>query len=678
MLAEALAAATSKLGLSQDLRLIPPEMTFRQWCEKLAAEGLKIDGKPFRRDNRPALAWVYDQIPTTIEDCFNHTLVLMKCSQVGFTVLEMLAAIYMGLKFSPATIGTFLPDQALAQLTSSERFMPILRTVPEAYNLMTEEDPRAGGRKPGEGNVRTRRIGESLYLFAWTSGRVTTESVPMDVLVFDEVQEMALADMEKTRERLSASSIRYNLMGSTANWPDADIHHWFKQGTQHEFLTRCPTCGAEKSLDEYFPNCIRFDEEAIDSLTGVPGTYRYVCENGHWIDEPQLGRWEAKNPIARIKSLHFPQMLSPTITASEIMEKYLASTDKKNFYNRVLGRPFLDPSMIPVTLEHMRACVNAGKALGLRWKTYARGCFMGIDQMGNFNVVMIKERLEDGRQAVVHLEEIYGSDPFARCDELMEAYGVAVACVEINPNYNDAKKFATRWSGRVFICNSFGSLPDEMLRWGDAPKLDVSERRTDEEARDRYTVRVDQYKCMQTSFARFTTPIPTCLWPDDQELFQDVIEKGLTQRVAVAPRAFYHFTKTALVAEKDEETNQFKRSVRKVGIDPHWSYANQLCDVAWARAHGTASFFIPGSTPVGRSIPDRRGPSVLEAAPTREIFALVETCNEQSTSPNRCGTCANFEEGGAGRPKGCGFCVERNLVVTARDPECELFLSLED
>jgi hypothetical protein len=183
---------------------------------------------------------------------------------------------------------------------------------------------------------------------------------------------------------------------------------------------------------------------------------------------------------------------------------------------------------------------------------------------------------------------------------------------------------------------------------------------------------------MQTSFARFTTPIPTCLWPDDQELFQDVIEKGLTQRVAVAPRAFYHFTKTALVAEKDEETNQFKRSVRKVGIDPHWSYANQLCDVAWARAHGTASFFIPGSTPVGRSIPDRRGPSVLEAAPTREIFALVETCNEQSTSPNRCGTCANFEEGGAGRPKGCGFCVERNLVVTARDPECELFLSLED
>ena len=103
---------------------------------------------------------------------------------------------------------------------------------------------------------------------------------------------------------------------------------------------------------------------------------------------------------------------------------------------------------------------------------------MGIDQMGNFNVVMIKERLPDGRQAVVHVEEIYAEDPFMRCSELMELYGVAVAVAEINPNYNDAKRFANRHPGKVFICNSFGNLAEGMIRWGDAPKLDVSDRRT--------------------------------------------------------------------------------------------------------------------------------------------------------------------------------------------------------
>jgi hypothetical protein len=35
-----------------------------------------------------------------------------------------------------------------------------------------------------------------------------------------------------------------------------------------------------------------------------------------------------------------------------------------------------------------------------------------------------------------------------------------------------------------------------------------------------------------------------------------VVDKVL-QNAAVLPRAFHHFTKTALVAEKDEETNKF-------------------------------------------------------------------------------------------------------------------------
>ncbi|MEP6967194.1 MAG: hypothetical protein ABI906_03860, partial [Pseudomonadota bacterium] len=180
----------------------------------------------------------------------------------------------------------------------------------------------------------------------------------------------------------------------------------FKQGTQHAFHTRCPTCGQARPLDDYFPDCVAFDEIAIDSVTKQRGAWRYVCENGHWIDDPQAGEWIAKNPEAWITSMHFPQFLSPTITASEIMGKYRASTDKKNFHNRVLGKPWLDPSQTPVTLEHMANCVEAGKAAGVRWKKGASGAFMGIDQMGNFNVVVIKERLPDGRHAVIHLEEI--------------------------------------------------------------------------------------------------------------------------------------------------------------------------------------------------------------------------------------------------------------------------------
>ncbi|HET7675393.1 MAG TPA: phage terminase large subunit family protein [Gammaproteobacteria bacterium] len=653
-----LEAATGFVPTDEQLD-IPEDMTFRDWAEGLGHDGLKVDGKPFTLDNRPALAWVYDQIPSTREQAFRQMLVLMKCAQVGFTVMEMLAAIYLGLRFGPCTIGMFLPDMNLAGIKSTERFLPIVRSIPAVHSAMTQEAADGTGRKRGEGNVTRRRIAQALFIFSWTSGRATTESVPMDILSFDEVQEMSLAQMEKTLERLSASSVRYTMMGSTANWPDADIHWWYKRGTRHRFHTECPECGAQKPLDEYFPKCIQYDPDYPDPQSGVPGCYRYVCEKGHWIDDPQQGEWIAEDPDAVIVSIHFPQFLSPTISAGEIIGAYNSASDMKNFYNRKLGKPYLDPSQIPVTLEHLANCVKAGIAAGVRWKERAQNTYMGIDQMGRFNVVVIKERLPDNRQAVIHVEEIYSDDPFARCSDLMRQYGVQVCVVEINPNYNDAKRFAGRHLGKVFICDSFGRMAEGMIQWGDAPKLGASDRRTEEDARDRYTLKMDQYKCMQTSMARFTAPEPVCLFPDPQGLVQEVEEKGQRQTTAILPRAFHHFTKTALVAEKDEETNQYKRSVKKVGIDPHFSYANMLCDVAWARAHGTTTFILPE----GPTMPDRKEKAARNVAglPDHVIAAMV------SAPENSCGRCAGFN------PE-TGQCMERHFTVRPADPACPVFV----
>lgn len=669
-ISELVAKLEQKTGYKVDTgKAIPDGMTFRQWVEKLGDDGLKVDGKPFSLRDRPAMAWLYDQIPSTMTEAFRKTLVLMKCTQVGFTVMEMLATIYLGLKFQPCTVGMFLPDIGLAEGKSTERFMPIVRTVPEAYKLMTQDAADGTGRKQGEGNVRRRRIGEALFLFAWTSGKASTESFPMDFLTFDEVQEMSLAQMEKTRERLSASDYRYNLMGSTANWPDSDIHHWYKLGTQHRFHTECPTCLARKPLDEYFPACIKWDPDTPDPVTHATGMHRYVCENGHWIDDPQRGEWIPDNPEAWITSAHFPQMLSPTITPGEVWEKFITSTDKKNFYNRVLGKPWLDPDQIPVTLEHMARCVAAGKAAGIMWKKKAKGAFMGIDQMGCFSVAVIKERLPDGRQAVIHLEEIYSDDPFARCDDLMADFGIAVCVVEINPNYSEAQRFAKRHEGRVFLCNGFGELPDDMVKWGDTGTVDTSDRRTDDEYRTRFTVKADQFKTMQSSFARFTGVNPSCLFPDPQDLAQDVIDNGHKHRAVIAPRAFDHFTKTALVVEKVKDaagqeatTNKFKRVVRKIKIDPHFSYANQLCDVAWSRSHGTSSFIIPDNSPSGQP---NMNPENIGAEP---VISIVHDMRQQTLSGDVCGRCSSFDETD-------GTCMARWFQVNAADIGCDSFTS---
>lgn len=644
--------------------VIAPDMPFVEWCEKLSAEGLRVDGFPFSLENRPAMRWIYEQVPTTVEDSFKRMLVLMKCAQVGFTIMEMLAAIYFALKFDPCKVGLYLPDRSLAAAKSSERFLPIIRSIPDAYERLRADRVEPDGsltRKRGEGNVMIRAIGESRFHFLWTSGAAMTESFPMDVLTFDEVQEMTPGDIEKTRERLSASRIRYTLLGSTAKWPDADIHFWFQRGTQHQFHTECPACQESVILDEYFPNCIAYDPEfprAGDAE--LKGEYRYICQHCHgWIDDPQRGQWIAKAPDAPFLSVHFPQFLSPTISPRDIIESYNQADDMQNFYNRKLGKPFVDPSQVPVSLEILNKCAAAGMAIGLKWETRAKGTFMGIDQMGAFNVVIIKRRLEDGRQAVVHLEYIYNNDPFARCSDLMAIYGVQCCVVEILPNYNDAKRFAQRHQGKVFLVH-YELLSEGMLRWGDAPKLDTSERRTSEQERDRYTVTIDQYKCMQVSMVRFQKML--CLFPDPAALVQEIVDKGVKRTSQVCKElAFLHFTKTALVAEKDDEERKYRRRVVKVGIDPHTSYANMLCDVAWARAYGTSQFILPTDS---KEAPPMQA-KVRDAMPglPKQVVEMIQEVDRSET----CGNCTAFNSE-------TGQCHERQLIVARRDPGCPLFV----
>lgn len=666
MLSDLVARLEQATGYKLDTSaVIPDGQTFREWCVELGTKGMKVDGKPFRLDNRPAMAWIYDQIPTTKDEAYRYILVIMKCAQVGFTVMEILAALYLGLKFGPCTVGMFLPDMNLANIKSTERFMPIVRSIPDVHQLMTQDAADGSGKKLGEGNVNRRRIGEALYVFSWTSGRATTESIPMDVLNFDEVQEMTIEQIEKTYERLSGSDVRFMLMGSTANFPEADIHHWYLKGTQHQFHTTCKTCGVSEPIDNYFPNCFKVDGD---------DRVHYICRKGHVIDDTQYGQWKAIHPERdegvqshlplkdrklRIRSVHFPQFLSPTISPDEILSAFNTAQDLKNFYNRKLGKPYLDPSQIPVTLEHLKACEAAGKALGLQWKTRAQGTFMGIDQMGNFNVHVIKERLPDGRQAFVHVEMTYSDDPFARSSELMDLYDVAVCVVEINPNYNDAKKFANRHRGRVFICDSFGSLKEDMIIWGDTAIMNRTEQKTTEEARDRYTLRIDQYKCMQVSMRRFTDKL--CLFPDSQGLVQEIVEKGLKTTKPVLPVAWHHFTKTALVSEKDDETNQYKRVVKKVGIDPHFSYANMLCDVAWARSHGTATFIIPDT------MHQRVKPIEPSDITVKPVIEVVNNLREELNG-DVCGRCISFN-------KDSSLCEYRNLIVRPNDVGCSEFVS---
>jgi len=567
----------------------------------------------------------------------------MKGAQMGLTVWEVLADLYMAMKWEPATIALYVPDSKLAPYKSTHRFMRLVRSVPDIYKRMTiSVDADGASKRTGEGNVLTRTLGESIFLFLWTSGATMTESFPADVVSFDEVQNMSPGDVSKVRERLSASLIRFTLLLSTPQWPDADIHFWYLQGTQHQFWTRCAGCGNSAVLSEYLPERLG-KVIALDPATDI---YRYRCPTCRaWIADPQHGEWRAQFPERTIQSYSLSQVLSPTVTAGQLLAEWQAmqtGEQRASFYNRKLGRPYADPSQIPVTRDHLQACVAAGALVGVRWQTSGRETFMGIDQMGGFNCVLIKARLPDGRQALIHAEAIFDADPFARCDVLMAQYGVQCCVVEGLPNWNDAKRFANRLAGRVFVA-SYGDQADTQV-WGD--QIARTDQKTNTEDRDRWTVRLNQYKAMQASVARITGA--TCLFPDPGGLECDYRDGPPRRVLLLRDIIFEHLTRVALISERDGETGRWRTKVSKVGMDPHFAYANMLCDVAWARAYGGASVMFMDA-PV--------------ALPPDQMAALTAA---QGAPRPTCGTCSAYV---------AGRCQERDLGVQAGDPGCALWWS---
>jgi hypothetical protein len=169
---------------------------------------------------------------------------------------------------------------------------------------------------------------------------------------------------------------------------------------------------------------------------------------------------------------------------------------------------------------------------------------------------------------------------------------------------------------------------------------------------------LQQYKAMQ--MALFRVKNLQCLFPPPAELVQDVIERGERKRIPILEWVFSHLTKTALVVEQDEDTRTMKPLVRKVGLDPHFSFANMLCDVAWSRQHGTGMVILP-ENPANAPL---TAPAAIAAEKNmpglpKDVLRMMD-----NAAPGTCGGCRAFRE---------GECTARGLAVGAADPACVLY-----
>jgi len=625
-------------------------LPFWQWVTEAH---LWVDREYFSYDDFQFLVPIYQSIPNTLEELHGFKMIVMKASQMGGSVIFLMLCYYLMLRFA-LRIGYYLPDQTTAMDLSGTRFIETIRKNPDLLELMVDYL----GHKD-EGSKSTRRIANSIIMFLYTGmnvgppgGKTTmrTESLPLDMLVFDEVQSMARVQMEKTLERASASKLRITGMVSTPVWPDADIHAFFKETTQEYFHTRCRcNSGDGIVISEEFPNSIGERQGEI--------FYRCPHCDKHFID-PQDGAYVAHNPGADHRGFSFAQTLSRRISVREIWNAYITAKDLQNFWNRKMARPFADPSAVPISDQILKQKVYRDD---LDWHRHGGEFYLGLDHMGNLNVVEIKERMPTGKERIVHLEWIEDPDPFKRSAELMKEYRIRIAALEALPNYNEAFRFAKEFPGKVFIVEYGGSnMGGEMLRWRDKDKADPQAvRKTSDEARMEYSVAVDQYKFMSWSLGKIAEGNLEMPDPSRHPLMRNMLVKGQMRPVNIAEKFADHLKHVALKTSLIEDQNKYETKVIKLGPeDPHFAFANMCCDVAIARAYGTTRLLTDEQ--------EQEDQQTKQAKPANPIMEQLTQRVPQIAQPARtetCGACVNYDSRADGISGKCqGFKWSGNTV----------------
>jgi hypothetical protein len=91
-----------------------------------------------------------------------------------------------------------------------------------------------------------------------------------------------------------------------------------------------------------------------------------------------------------------------------------------------------------------------------------------------------------------------------------------------------------------------------------------------------------------------------------------------------------------------------------------------LCDVAYSRAHGTATFILPTAADAMEATrEERKRAETADIQPGQGLPPQVAAALATPVQPGTCGSCRNFD--------GDALCRARDLRTRAKDRACFIF-----
>jgi hypothetical protein len=346
-------------------------------------------------------------------------------------------------------VGYFLPTDVFAHKFGRTR---LKNTIAKSEYL------RSRAKDKDAVNQATLKEFEGKYLYILGLEEMTNAiSIPMDVLINDEVDLLPQDNLEWSEGRISHSDVRVQLFFSAGYAPGAGIDLRYQDGSQHKYVIDCMNRSCRRKaicLEENFPECVGT----------IRGEWARVCPDCKKpLDIVKNGRWVATFP-QRIKqkklSYRLSQLSVGAIDLNGVMRRWEKASKKKSklarFRCSVLALPdagALQP-ISDVELNRMQS----GDVKHLRCGRGEFPRFAGVDAGDTFHFVCY-ERLPNGQPHLVWVEEIDSDKALERISTLIGVLGIAQLVPDKKPLTTIARGLAYRFPDIVALQDFQNSSP---------------------------------------------------------------------------------------------------------------------------------------------------------------------------------------------------------------------------
>lgn len=465
-----------------------------------------------------------------------------KGAQMGVTEINVLKSMH-GLIFSryPQGVLYLFPTNLDVSDFSKGRFQTLIRDNPKEVGVFVQETDSVAIKRIQKAMLYLRGARATSKIEGIKKSSSQLKGVPVDRVVFDEVDEMEPTMVDLARERMSHSEIKEEAYLSTPSIPDYGIDKLYQASDQRIWLIRCEHCGTETCLETEFPECL------LETASGVIR----ACKKCKREIYPKNGRWVAQYP-ERSKDLvgwWISQLNSMFVEPGTILKAYQEpGGNVTEFYNSKLGMAYVQAENRLSTTDIYQCCGQDPMQV-----KETNPCAMGVDVGKLLHVVVGFKSRED----VYELIYFARVSTFNDLHDIAKRFNVQCAVLDMEPETRAARKFQEAENFEVFLCDYIESAKAGAV-WDEKKGL----------------VKLNRTEICDTTHELFTSP-GTLILP---------------RRCDEVDEFAKECRNIAKVLEEDQETGSREYRYRKLGPD-HYRHALNYFSLAAQRIRVSDSRF---------------------------------------------------------------------------------------